>query len=196
VPREGITPGSRGGGSYGDRRLRDVAFVDYSRPGFAVVYAAAAEAPTADVELVIRDTRLGPRVAPEFAAVGAAGRIVVTNASAAAHVLSFPAAGVVRPLGPGERAGFDVPRAGEQGVFLLDAPELGASVFAAPGPFAVVAATGQFVLNDLAPGARELRVWHPRFPPASQRVELVPDARVEIDFDLGVGQAGDEHAHH
>ena len=29
VPREGVTPVGQGGASYGDRRLRDVEFVDY-----------------------------------------------------------------------------------------------------------------------------------------------------------------------
>src|SRR5262249_46045936 len=41
VPREGVHPAAPGGGAYADPRLRDAALVDYSRPGFAVVYLDA-----------------------------------------------------------------------------------------------------------------------------------------------------------
>ena len=44
VPRAGLAAG-HGGASYGDARLRDVEFVDYSRPGFAVVYVEEPPAP-------------------------------------------------------------------------------------------------------------------------------------------------------
>jgi hypothetical protein len=195
VPREGVSASS-GGGSYGDRRLRDVELVDYSKPGFAVVYVEEAPAPAGELALRVRADRVGTAIEPAHGAVGAAGRIVVHNESPESHLLSYPAAGVVARLEPGETAELAVPRAGEQGLFLLDVPDAAATVFAAPGPFAVVSSAGRYALRDLAPGRRELRAWHPRFPPAVQPVELAADAAVRVDFELGVGRSeGHEHAH-
>lgn len=194
VPREGVTPGG-GGGSYGDRRLRDVEFVDYSRPGFAVVYVREKRPPAGRLELAIRDTRFGVRIEPAQAAIGAAGRVAIVNQGASRHVVSYPAAGVVREIAPGQVLELAVPQVGEQGVFLLDATAA-ARVFAAPGPFAVVSPSGRFTLDDLAPGRRELHAWHPRFPPARQLVELAANARVRVDLQLGVGvSGGGAHGH-
>jgi len=190
VPHEGVTPGRSGAAAYGDRRLRDVEFVDYSRPGFAVVYVAEAAAPAGELAFAIRSTRVGTRIEPTHGAVGAAGSVVVHNDSAEAHIFSYPAAGVVQAIAPGERVSLAVPRPGEQGIFVLDAPDAGATLFAAPGRFHVASPAGRYRLTDLAPGSREIRVWHPRFPPATQRVELAPDASVRIDFELGVGRDG------
>jgi hypothetical protein len=195
VPRDGVAPARPGNASYGDRRLRDVEFVDYSRPGFAVVYVEEASPPGGELELAIRESRLGTRVEPAIGAIGASGRLVVRNESRIAHVISYPAAGAVLSLGPGERVELRVPRAGEQGLFLLDA-SAAATIFAAPGPYVVVSSTGRFSLSDLTPGRRELRVWHPRFPPTVRSVELAPDARVQVDLELGVGRGGKPgHAH-
>lgn len=194
VPREGVQPGHAGGGSYGDRRLRDVEFVDYSKPGFAVVYVEEHRAPAGELTLHLRADRIGTSIDPSYAAVGAAGRIVVQNDSPAAHLLSYPAAGVVSRLAPGERTELVVPRAGEQGLFLLDVPAAVATVFAAPGPFSVVSSTGRYTLSDLTPGHREIRAWHPRFPPAARSVELAPDTPVRLDIEIGVGR-GEEHEH-
>jgi len=196
VPREGVTPGSAGSASYGDRRLRDVEFVDYTRPGFAVVYVASGETPDGEIALAIRESRMGTTIEPALAAVGAAGRIAIRNDGTQSYVISYPAAGVVRPLAPGESAEFAVPRAGEQGLFVLDAPDAGATVFAAPGRFGIATPAGRFRVNDVTPGTHELRVWHPRFPPVLRRVELAPNASVEVDFELGVGRTDGEHAHH
>ncbi len=188
VPREGVPEGTS---AYGDRRIRDAGLVDYTQPGFAVVYVEG-EPPGGELELVMRATRLGTRLDPLHGAVGAGGRLVVTNRSGAAHVLSYPAAGVVRGIGAGERLELAVPGAGEQGLFLLDVPEAETRIFASPGPFAVVSASGGFELRDLAPGSRELRAWHPRFPPAVRRVELPAGASVQVDLEMGVGRG--EHA--
>ena len=195
VPREGVTPVGQGGASYGDRRLRDVEFVDYVRPGFAVVYLQDEKPPGGLLEFSIRTSRVGTRIEPEHAAVGAGGRIVVHNASPDARVFSYPAAGLVRRIQPGESVELRVARVGEQGLFVLDAPDCRATVFAAPGAFDVVSASGQFALTDLKPGRRELRVWHPRFPPTVRHVELAPDSSVEVDLELGVGGEGHAHVH-
>jgi hypothetical protein len=195
VPREGVAPGGHGAGSYGDRRLRGVEFVDYSRPGFAVIYVVDEEPPGGELELAIRSSRIKTFIEPEHGAIGAAGRLVVRNESPAAHVLSYPAGGVIRRLEPGARAELPVSRTGEQGVFLLDVPDAEVTVFAAPGAFTLVAASGRFALNGLTPGHRELRVWHPRFPPAMHPVHLEPGGSVQVDFEIGVGRGGQAHAH-
>jgi hypothetical protein len=194
VPREGVTPGRPGPGAYGDRRLRDVEFVDYSRPGFAVVYVEDPDPPAGVLEVAIRSSRLGVRIEPALAAVGATGRVALRNDTPEAHVFSYPAAGLVQPIEPGERLEFAVPRAGEQALFLLDSAEVGATVFAAPGAFSVVSA-GRFALRDLAPGPHALRVWHPRFPPALRQVDLAPDSSLEVDLEIGVGRGGHADAH-
>jgi hypothetical protein len=65
-----------------------------------------------------------------------------------------------------------------------------------------VSSTGEFALRDLEPGARELRAWHPRFPPAVREVVLEPGAALRVDLEIGVGHgagsghgAAPEHAH-
>lgn len=200
VPREGVTPGGHGGGSYGDRRLRDVEFVDYSSPGFAVVYTEDERPPEGRLDVSIRSSRVGTRFEPTHGAVGASGRIVVRNQTADVHLVSYPAAGVVRTLGAGEQLELGLPRAGEQDLFLLDSPQTRVTVFASPGPFAVVSPTGRFRLSDLSPGLHEVRAWHPRFPPAVRSLELAPDESVRVDFEIGVGRGegaepGPEHDH-
>ena len=71
VPRSGVTPGRREYGPYADRRLRDVTFVDYSRPGFAVVYLDGPPPPGGTARLTITHALLRPELAPRYAAVGA-----------------------------------------------------------------------------------------------------------------------------
>jgi hypothetical protein len=194
VPREGVEP-SAGGGSYGDRRLRDVEFVDYTRPGFAVVYVEREPAPAGSLALAIRESRIATEIAPAEAAVGAAGRVRVRNETDVAHVLSYPAAGRIVRVAPGAEASFDLPRSGEQRLFVLDVPSATATLFAAPGPFSVVSPTGRFLLDGLAPGPSRLRVWHPRFPPAERGVELAPDVSLRVDLEIGVGHGGGEASH-
>ena len=138
VPREGVTPVKPGASPYADRRMSDVAFVDYSKPGFAVVYLDAGPSPGGNAQLAIRTTGVRTRLDPPHAAVGAGGRIVVRNGTGAAHVLSAPGFGLLQRLEPGQQAEIAVPEAGEQSLFLLDVPRSGSTVFISPGPFAVV----------------------------------------------------------
>jgi hypothetical protein len=184
VRRAGLSTG--GGGAYGDLRMRSVRMVDYSKPGFAVVYVEA-EPPMGDVPVTIRSSPLGPMLEPREAAVGASGRVVVRNRTDAGHVVSHPASGMVRTLAPGEEITVEPPQPGEQQLYLLDAPEASATIFAAPGPFAIVAPSGHFALSGLRPGPTVVHVWHPRFPIASRDVELAPDTTLEVVLELGVG---------
>lgn len=184
VPREGVTPQS-GGGSYGDRRLRDVEFVDYAHPGFAVVYTDGAS-PGGRSRLAIRSEAARVRLEPDHAAVGAGGAIEVANDTSDAHVVSVPALGLLLGVDPGEAAEIALPDSGEFEVFVLDAAGAQALVFAAPGPFTVISRSGGYALEDLPPGRHRVGVWHPRFPPASRWADLAPDSVVRLDLDLGV----------
>jgi hypothetical protein len=195
APREGVTPGVAGSGGYGDRRMNGVEFVDYSRPGFAVVFTTEGRPTAGSLALAIRISRFGTRIEPPQAAIGSSGRISIHNDTGDSHVVSYPAGDRVQPLAPGDRIEFDVAFAGEQPIFLLDTPNAETTIFGSPGPFSVVSATGLYAIENLEPGTREIRVWHPRFPPAYRQVELPAGERVEIDFSLGVGRNEHVHAH-
>lgn len=192
VPHEGVEPKGAHASAYGDRRLREVSLVDYSRPGFAVVYVEGAlegaAVPAGEARLVIERSQLGIALAPEYVAVGRAGRIVLRNDTDEDHVVSFPAAAFVGSVRAGEALTFEPPGAGELALFLLDAPDARATVFAAPGPWDQVEPSGRYVLSDLPPGVHSIRAWHPRLPPAQRKVQLGPDSVVRLDIQLGVGR--------
>jgi hypothetical protein len=188
VPREGVTPARPGGSPYADRRLSDVEFVDYTKPGFAVVYVDAGSSPGGSTQLTIRTTGVRTRLDPPHAAVGAGGRVVVRNGTGAAHVLSAPGLGLLRRLEPGQQAEIEVPEAGEQSLFLLDVPRSGSTVFVSPGPFTVVSGDGRFELSGLAPGEHRLLAWHPRFPPAQAALQIAEGGIVRVDLEMGVDQ--------
>jgi len=191
VPHAGVAPAASGATPYGDPRLRDAALVDYSRPGFAVVYLDSGASPGGAAALELRASRLGVVIEPEHAALGRGGRIAVRNATADPHVVSCPASDLVRRLAPGESLELAASEPGEQRCFLLDAADAAATVFVAPGPFVRADAAGRFELLDLEPGPAALRVWHPRFPPAERRVRLEPGAVARVDLELGVGRAAE-----
>jgi len=194
VPHEGAPHPSGNGSSYGSLRMRDAGLVDYSKPGFAVVYVAEDAKPGGTATIEIRDTQVEPRLVPDALAIGDGGRITLVNAGGAPHIVSYPAAGLVKRLAAGERFEIAVPSAGEQGLFLLDVPEATATLFAAPGPFTVVSTSGDYELRDLEPGASVLRAWHPRFPPVARHVELAPDTTLRVDLQMGVGIEGEAAA--
>jgi hypothetical protein len=137
---------------------------------------------------VIRGGGGEPRLDPPYAAIGSGGSIRVENAGADPHVLSVPAADVIRRIAPGEAVEIPVSQAGEQPLFLLDVSRARATVFVAPGPFAVVTGSGRFEIAGLSPGAGRVQVWHPRFPPAERALELPAGRAVRVDFELGVEQ--------
>jgi hypothetical protein len=194
VPRDGVTVSKTPGG-YGDRRMRSVTLVDYSRPGFAVVYTPGEPSRArGDIELSIVEGRSGIAIEPSQAAASAGGRLVVTNRSSSPRVLSCPGSALVRELRSGEQVSVDLAKAGEYAVFLLDVPEATSTVFAAPGAWVVVSESGRWQLDDLDPGRRELHAWHPRLPPTSRTVELSPGAVHRLDLEVGVGRSGSEEA--
>jgi hypothetical protein len=192
VPREGLPAQTGRSASYGDRRLAGVELVDYSRPGFVVVYDAEGRAAgtTETLRLAVRDGVSGPRLDPAHGALRAGGAIEVVNQAGDAHVVSCPGAGLVRRLEPGAALHVDVPTPGEWPVFLLDAPQDPVRIFATPGAFSVVSEAGRFELADLEPGRHELAAWHPRFPPTTATIEVQPGEVVRVDLELRVDHRG------
>lgn len=194
VPREGVTPVKPGASPYADRRMGEIAFVDYSKPGFAVVYVDSGASPAGTAQLAIRTTGVRTRLDPPHAAVGAGGTIVVRNGSSAAHVLSAPGTGLLQSLEPGQQVEIAAAEAGEQSLFLLDVPRSGSTVFISPGPFTVVGGDGRFELSGLAPGNHRLLAWHPRFPPARASLQIAEGSVVQLDLEMGVDQRDDAPA--
>ena len=199
VPREGVTPAAPGSHSYGDREFEGVDFVDYSKPGFVVVYvdpqgaegvrSSSSKPPPRDrAALSIRSGATHATFDPPHAALGAGGEITVANQSDATHVVSCPAAGLVKRLAPGASIAIAAETPGEWPVYLLDVAGEQARIFAAPGPYRVVSSAGRFELLDLEPGRAHLRAWHPRFPPASTWVDLAPGQSQRVDLELRVDQ--------
>jgi hypothetical protein len=187
VPREGVDAVVAAPHAYGDRRLEGVEWVDYSKPGFAVVYAEGGNPPARErAALAIQSSDTGTHLAPPALAFGAGGELSVENRSGAAHVVSIPRGNLVRRLAPGESLSFVASAPGEWPVFLLDAPAEKALVFAAPGRYAVVSESGRFALDDLPPGRLLLRAWHPRFPSAATWVDLSAGRLSRVDFELRV----------
>jgi hypothetical protein len=101
VPRDGV-PTSGAAHAYGDREFEGVSFVDYSKPGFAVVYADGATRAGDATQVAIRAGAARASFDPPNAALAAGGTITVTNESGATHVVSCPGAGLVKPLAVGE----------------------------------------------------------------------------------------------
>lgn len=194
VPHDGA-PAHSGGGSYGDRRLRDVRFVDYSTPGFTVVYLDAGERPGGTEQLSVEAGMAGVALHPSTGAVGVGGEVVIANRSEREVVVSVPALARVFRIDAGDRITLPAEQAGPLDVFLIGSDEH-ATVWASPGPWTRVDAAGRFALSDLPPGHFTLRAWRPRFPSASVDVHLRPDEVTNVALEIGVGRGeGASHGH-
>jgi hypothetical protein len=187
VSPKGAKTGPATAGGYADRRLRDVTFVDYRKPGFAVVYLDGGFPQKGEVRLSIRSGRFGARLEPKHAAVGVGSHLVIANESSDEHVISCPAARIVRRLGAGEEIEIPATRPGVQSAFLVDVPDTGTQIFVAPGPYTAISERGRFELRDVSPGSRTIRVWHPRFPPAARDVEVAPGRTMRVDMEMRIG---------
>ncbi|MGH7287270.1 MAG: carboxypeptidase-like regulatory domain-containing protein, partial [Myxococcota bacterium] len=189
VPKAGVELAPA---AYGDRRLQDVERVDYQQPGFAVVFANAKSAGTQASAALVLESHLGrTRFRPENAVTDLAGGVSIENASGKTRVVSVPAAGFARPLAAGETAHISPSEAGELEIHLLGERVAPAVVFVAPGPFARVGSDGRYELRGLAPGAVEIRAWHPRLPVSvGQRIQLTAGRALRLDLEIGVDRAG------
>ena len=189
VPHSGVVLPRAADASYGDPRLADVRLVDYSRPGFAVVYLDA-PASRAGAKIAIRSTTLGARFEPERAVIGAGGSLVVSNQSGAEQIVSCPELQRVRRLVPGDMLELAPSAPGELHLHLLGGDARSATVFASPGPFALVGDDSRWQLTGLAPGRAILRAWHPRFPPLAREIEVRAGSAQRIDLAMGVDASG------
>jgi hypothetical protein len=188
-PRAGVVLPDPADASYGDPRLADVRLVDYSRPGFAVVYLDA-PASRNGARLSIRATTLGQRLEPEHAALGAAGALEVSNRTAEEQIVSCPELRLVRRLAPGETLELSELVPGAMHVHLLGEQPSTALLFASPGPFAVVGDDASWRISGVAPGRATLRAWHPRFPPLAREVDVRAGRAQRLDLALGVSASG------
>lgn len=187
VPREGVAPASEG--PYADRRYADAELVDYTRPGFAVVYLDGPAPSPLQRTVSLESGVTGVRLDPARLAVPVGSEIRVENRSRDRQVVSCPDAGVLRSLAPGESLAFRALEPGGLEILLPGSAEARALVFAAPGPFTVSDRAGRYELLDVAPGAGHVHVWHPRFPPARRAVELSRGHVQRLDLELGVGRS-------
>lgn len=194
VPHEGA-PSHPDGGGYGDRRLHDVRFVDYSKPDSCVVYLDVAGRPGGLAHLAVEESLSGVRLSPRLAVVGVAGEVVIENRAPGAVVVSLPAVDRVERIEAGAELRVRAERAGPLEVFVLGADQP-ARVWVSPGPWARPDASGRYALTDLPPGRFTLRAWHPRLPASAAVVELRPDAVAHADFELGVGRSTGGHDAH
>jgi hypothetical protein len=192
LPHEGTAPAPTAGApkdAYGDRRFADTGLVDYSRPGFAVVYlerGTAGAAPSGT--LAIRGGAGGVAIEPAHAATSVGAGVELRNVDGVPHVVSVPAAGLVRALAPGDRLLLPADRPGPLEVFVPSEPAAAATVFVAPGPFAAVSDSGRFEILEVAPGPNRIGVWHPRLPPATRDVALAAGSVARVDLEIGVGR--------
>lgn len=185
-PRHGVVPGLQGAASYSDRRYRDVEFVDYRYPSFAVVYIDGEPINGEVVNMTLRSFGSVLGFDTPYAVGGVNSEIRVQNADKQPHTLSCPQAGFLKRLREGQEAIIPIKASGEMIVFVLDARGLQATVFAVPGPYSVVSKEGRWELNNLSIGRRTLHAWHPRFPPVSRTIHVLEDEVSRIDLDMGV----------
>jgi len=169
--------------AYSDRRMSGTALVDYSSPGFAVVYIEGATRQSEPLLLTIESSG----IEPHFAAHPAGGIVRIANATESTHTISCPQAGRVGLLAPGEVLEISLGD-GAHDFYLLDVDGIHSQVFAAPGEFSVVSSSGFYELTDLDPGPYRLHAWHPRFPPISTRAELSAGVAVRVDLEMGASR--------
>jgi hypothetical protein len=193
-PHEGV-PSYSHGGAYGDRRLHDVEYVDYSKPGTSVVYLDLGAQPGGRTELAVAESLAGARLEPRIAVVGAGGEVVVANRTSAEIVVSVPAAERVESIAAGAQWSVRADRAGPLEIFLLGAEEP-ARVWVSPGPWVRPDANGHFAITGLAPGHVNVRAWHPRLPSAAAEVDLRSGETATVNFEIGVGRGEGSHESH
>lgn len=186
VPRKGVKP-AKNGGSYGDHRFRDTEFVDYSQPGFAVVYLHDGTSPGGTARINIKSNRFGTKFDVEHTVVGKGGKVVLINTDSEEHVISCPQAEILSQLVPGDKLEIPANSLGVLNIFLLNVPEAKVTVFVSPGPYAVASTSGRWELRNLKPGGVTLYTHHPRFPSTRKDVQILPDKLQKIDIEIGVG---------
>jgi hypothetical protein len=214
VPHADLRGASSNGNPYGDRRLRSTELVDYSRPGFSVIYldyfdkfnldklddldshdsrdaatsAVAGEVKARDeFQLLIRGGEIKPRFEPGRFAMRIGSVIRLQNLDREPHFVSCPKASFLKEVAPGGEVRVEISKPGDYRFYLPEVPGAEGMVFVAPGPFAVASSSGRFQISDPMPGTWTLHAWHPRLPPASRKIVLVKGNSLQVDFEMGVG---------
>ena len=185
-PPKGVNPFATRSAGYGDRRLRDIEFVDYRNPEFAVVYFDGAPPSSNTIEVKLIQTQFGPRFNTVYSAIGLNGTVVLRNEDRHSHVFSCREAGLLTRLAPGEQTTIPTPSTAEYSVFILDDINTHTSIYVVPGPFSLASNNGRWELRDLPPGSGELWAWHPGFPPISQNVTIKFDSVQRVDFEIDI----------
>lgn len=185
VPREGVTIPKGHLSAYESRELRGAKLVDYSQPGFVVVYLEGPPAPVGEARMMLEETRWQLRIEPAYLAMGHGGKVVFHNTTTKSHTISSPALGLLHNLGPDEELELPTAPPGPLQIHVLD-EALTATVFFAPGPYSVASKRGRFMLSNVAAGPATLRAWHPRFPTPVRSLVLTADRVERLDLDIGV----------
>jgi len=188
VPREGVSPGRKTSGPYGEPVLSSVEFVDYQRPGFSVISYDGSKAPASEsYVLEIQESESGRvRIVPEEGAIGVSQSLKIRNSDSKPRTVSCPVAGFIETLEPGAEAQLAAPKQPGALRFHVLGSKAVALVYAAAGVFAVADDDGDYELNGLSPGSGVLQVWAPRFPSRSLSVTVVAGKSLEQDLELRV----------
>ncbi len=185
--REGVTLNQASGSGYEDRRLKDVEFVDYSKPGFVVIYLEHVSPPENDaVSVIFRETRFGSRFDSKYGVVGIGGKIIIENADKVGHTFSCPQIGFLKYLDSGSKAEINPKRSGELRFHVIDSIDKEALIFVSPGQYAISSDVGRWELKNITPGQHRLNAWHPRFPPVSSFIEIKKNSKLRNDIVIGV----------
>lgn len=182
-------PVAANGGSYGSHRYRDATPVDYSRPGFAVVYLEDGEPPSDLARFSIRESAAGVRLRPRYGVAGLSGVIEISNETKGPQVVSCPEASVLESVEPGASIRIVPVGPGRHSLYLPASP-VGASIaFVSPGPFDRVSSLGRWALPGTPAGRWTLKTWHPRFPSFERVVEVDGDGETTVDLKIGTRAA-------
>ena len=119
VPHADLRDVKAAANAYGDRRLRSADLVDYSRPGFSVVYLDApvtSSSPPGDeneVALSVRGGQIRARFEPSHLAMRMGSVIRLRNLDREPHVVSCPEAAVLQRVDPGQEVRLEFPKPGD-----------------------------------------------------------------------------------
>ena len=172
---------------YDDPRLAAARRVDYSRPGFSVVYAPGrAATDPAPVTLRVRSGPAGLRMHPAQAATSEGSRLRIANGTDRSLLVSSPSLSLFREIAAQEALDVGPMPGGEHRIY-VGGGEAEVLLFAAPGSFVVPSVDGRWQLRDLEPGAARVRAWHSRLPPAEKSVTVVEGQATRVDLQVGVG---------
>lgn len=193
-----VEPGaSSGSGAYASRVLRYATLFNYKSLKDVVVYvepvaassAAQLSAPAGNPILTFTRDRRGIQILPPFLVVTRESRLEVrndTNETLIAFSGGDSARRVARQLPPRSKQVLPPSSNGLYRVHCIEDPNAEAKLFVAGSTFSLTDPhTGRYSL-ELPPGEYDVTAWHARLPSQTQRVVLMEDKKLELDFTLTV----------